>query len=99
MTVKDLVKSVKACLTSQYKCQDCVFCNCDQNMRCQILLAQAVEKKFGELVNLLDDKANHHYYDTLEFYQEENAELRWQLEAIEAVLRGNVGGKGFDCQD
>lgn len=88
MTVKELIKSVKACLTSQYGCKDCVFCDCDNGARCQVLLAQAVEEKFGELVGLLDDKANHHYYDTLEFYQEENTVLRRQLEAIEAVLKG-----------
>lgn len=88
MKTEELVKSVYACLTSKYKCKDCVFCDCDQNMRCQFLLAQAVEEKFGELVGLLDDKVNHHYYDTLEFYQAENAELRGQLDAIEAVLKG-----------
>lgn len=91
MTVKDLVRSVNACLTSQGGCGACVFCDCDNPARCQYLLAQAVEDKFGELVELLDDKVNNHYYDTLEFYQEENAELRAKLEAIEAVLMKNEG--------
>ena len=88
MTVKDLIKSVNACIT-RGRCIECVFFECDNQCRCQELLAQAVEDKFGELVELLDDKVNHHYYDTLEFYQEENAELRAKLEAIEAVLKGD----------
>ena len=82
MTVKDLIKSVQACLTSKYGCRECVFCDCENQCNCQALLARAVEEKFGELVELLDDKVNHHYYDTFEFYQEENAELREKLEAI-----------------
>ena len=86
MTVKDLIKSVQACLTSKYGCRECVFCECDNQCRCQDLLAQAVEDKFNELVELLDDKVNHHYYDTLEFYQEENTELREKLEAIKDVV-------------
>lgn len=88
MTVNDLVKSVTACLTSRGGCRECVFCDCDNAARCKYLLAQAVEDKFDELVELLDDKVNHHYYDMLEFYQAENTELRGQLEAIESVLKG-----------
>ena len=88
MTVKDLIKSVNACLTSQGGCGACVFCNCDNPCNCKALLAKVVEDKLNELVELFDDMTNHHYYDMLEFYQEENAELRGQLEAIEAVLKG-----------
>ena len=88
MTAKDLIKSVNACITAHGRCIECVFFECANPCKCQDLLAQAVEDKFGELVELLDDKVNHHYYDTLEFYQEENAELRAKLDAIEAVLEG-----------
>ncbi len=86
--MKDLVRSVNACLTSQGGCRECVFCDCENPARCRCLLAQAVEDKFDELVELLDDKVNHRYYDMLELYQEENAELRAKLDAIEAVLEG-----------
>lgn len=82
MTVKDLIKSVNACLTSKWGCQACVFCDCDNPCNCKDFLAKAVEEKFGELVEFIDDKVNHHYYDMIEFYQEENAELREKLEAI-----------------
>ena len=84
MTIKDLIQSVNACLTSQGGCGACVFCDCDNPCKCKALLAKAVEEKFGELVELLDDRVNHHYYDMLEFYQEENSELRARLEAIES---------------
>lgn len=82
MTVKELIKSVNACLTPHGGCGECVFCECDNPCNCKALLAKAVEDKFGELVDLLDDVTNHHYYDMLEFYQEENTALREKLEAI-----------------
>ena len=90
MTVKDLVESVNACLTSQGGCSACVFCECDNPCNCKNLLAQAVEEKFGELVELLDDKVNHHYYDTLEFYQEENIALREKFDKIVTLLEANT---------
>lgn len=86
MTVKELIKSMNACLTCKYGCNECSFFNCDKQYRCQDLLANAIEEKFNELVELLDDKVNHHYYDILEFYQEENDKLREKFEEIKSIL-------------
>ena len=49
-------------------------------------LARATIDKLNELVELLDDKVNHHYYETLEQYQEMNSELQNKLDQIEAIL-------------
>lgn len=53
---------------------------------CQMNLAQATIDKLNELVELLDDKVNHHYYDTLEQYQEMNTALQSKLDKIESIL-------------
>ena len=87
LKVTDIIKSVKACITDEYSCVDCLFIKCDKKQNCQQLLAQAVEDKFNELVNLLDDKVNHHYYDTLESLQEENSDLRSRMEQIQELIQ------------
>ena len=87
LRVEDLIKSVRACLIGEYSCGECAFYNCDRNQNCQYLLAEAVENKFGELVNLLDDKVNHHYYDTLEHYQEESIELRDKIDKVLEIIK------------
>ena len=87
MTVKDLVKSVYVCLTDKYYgCSECAFFDCNRQYNCQDLLAEAVEEKFNELTELLGDSVNHHYYDTLEFYQEEYAKLIEKIEEVKFIL-------------
>ena len=53
---------------------------------CQKRLINATIEKLDELVNLLDDQVNHHYYDTLEELQEDNIRLRDKLDKIEKIL-------------
>ena len=53
---------------------------------CQKLLAENTIKKLKELVELLDDKVNHHYYDTLESLQEMNTELANKLDSIKEII-------------
>lgn len=89
MTVKDIVKSVYACLTDKCKCSDCIMFECDRNKNCQKELAIAVEAKFNELIELLDDEVNHHYYDTLETYQETCSQLQDTLDKIEKLIKKN----------
>ena len=86
MKVNDIIKSVRACITDEYSCTECLFFECDKQLNCQKLLAQAVEDKFNELVELLDDTVNHHYYDTLETLQEENTVLNDKLDQIRQIV-------------
>ena len=86
MKVNDIIKSVRACITDEYSCSECLFIGCDKQLNCQQLLAQAVEDKFNELVELLDDTVNHHYYDTLETLQEEHTVLNDKLDQIRQIV-------------
>ena len=83
MTIKQLINSIDICLSGTNKCDECIFFS---KVQCKFQLAEEIKYKFNELTSLLDDKVNHHYYDTLEFYQEENTKLREQL-------GGNFHGK------
>jgi hypothetical protein len=56
---------------------------------CQQELARLTVEKFQELIHLLDDKVNHHYYETLEFYQEDNIRLTNRLNMIGEILDGS----------
>ena len=75
----------------------CGYCkNCplfDEDLQntsnCQELLAKLTIDKLNELVELLDDKVNHHYYDTLEFYQEENIALKEKLDKVLEIVDGS----------
>ena len=90
MTVNDIIKAQEVCfLVDREGCGYCKYCpikdiDCSDN--CQEILAQLTIDKLKELTELLDDKTNHHYYDTLEFYQEENAQLRDKLDRILAII-------------
>jgi len=92
MTVNDIIKAQEVCFIQHRPscgyCTDCPLIDNDDTP-CQMTLAQATIDKLKELTELLDDKVNHHYYDTLEFYQEENIKLREKLEAIETILGGD----------
>ena len=91
MTVTEIIKAQEICFLRQTNddcgyCKECPVRECEEPQNCQVFLAENTIKKLNELTQLLDDNVNHHYYDTLEFYQEENIKLREKLEAIESIL-------------
>ena len=94
MTVNDIITAQEICYTVKARegCSYCVHCPMFHmtSPDCQEVLAKLTIEKLTEMRDLIDDKVNHHYYDTLEFYQEENAELREKLEAIEAILTKQI---------
>ena len=93
LTVDEIIKGQRACFLQDNNsceyCTECPFKDIEEASNCQRLLAQATIIKLKELVNLLDDKVNHHYYETLEQYQEINSELQLKLDKIEDILRAN----------
>ena len=93
MTVKDIVKGQQACFLQDKDncdyCKGCPFRDIEEVSNCQKLLAQATIDKLNELVELVDDKVNHHYYDTLEQYQQINNELQDKLDQIESIITNN----------
>ena len=91
MTVIQIIKALELCFLNQKEntcsyCKECPVLQLNQTENCQVFLAENTIKKLNELTQLLDDTVNHHYYDTLEFYQEENARLTAKLEKIEEVV-------------
>ena len=89
MTVKEIIKAQKICYFGIHSCEPCPFYESYDETICRQALARTTIDKLKELTELLDDKVNHHYYDTLEFYQEENAKLRKKLEAIKTISGGD----------
>lgn len=83
MTVEELITAHKCCLGT---CVDCPLFKVSADKSCQEILTEATIEKLSSMRDLLDDKINHHYYDTLEFYQEENVKLREKLDKIKIVL-------------
>lgn len=94
MKVNDIIKAQEICfLVNREDCGYCKKCpikdiDCSEN--CQETLAQVTIDKLKELTELLDDKTNHHYYETLEFYQEENISLNDKLDQILKILENNT---------
>ena len=91
MTVKEIIKAQEVCFLKQRFdgkrcCTDCPIFEVKTSQNCQAYLAENTIKKLNELVELLDDKVNHHYYDTLDQYQEMNSELQSKLDQIESIL-------------
>ena len=84
MTVKDIIRAHQACFIENC-CTNCPLITPRQG-NCQITLARETIDKLNNLTELLDDKVNHHYYDTLEFYQEENTKLINRLNKIHSAL-------------
>lgn len=92
MKVKDLIKAQEICFLKQSReecgyCKECPLCEVETPQNCQALLAEETIKKLNELVELLDDKVNHHYYDTLEELVEENSDLRSRMEQIQELIQ------------
>ena len=91
MTVKDIIKAHEICFLKQSReecgyCKECPLFKVEITQNCQPLLAEETIKKLHELVELLDDKVNHHYYDTLEALQEENTQLRDRFDEIRTLV-------------
>lgn len=89
MTVKEIIETQRICFLGKSGCTECPMYPIRVG-NCQMNLAQATIDKLNELVDLLDDKVNHHYYETLEQYQEMNAELQDKLDKIEQILTDKV---------
>lgn len=91
MTVKEIIKAQEICFLKHSReecgyCKECPLYELDTPQNCQTLLAEETIKKLNELVELLDDKVNHHYYDTLEALQEENTQLRDRFDEIRTLV-------------
>lgn len=91
MTTKDIIKAQEICfLTQRFDCgnycKDCPIFEVKTPQNCQAYLAENTIKKLNELVELLDDNVNHHYYDTLEFLQNENISLREKIDKAVELL-------------
>ena len=91
MTTKDIIKAQEICFLQQSKedcgyCKECPIFEIETPQNCQAYLAENTIKKLNELVELLDDSVNHHYYDTLESLQEINIELTNKLDSIKEII-------------
>lgn len=84
MTINNIIKAYNSCFgVDGLSCTDCPLFETEEKERtCQKILADETIEKLTSMRDLLDDKVNHHYYDMLEFYQEENTSLRTALDKI-----------------
>lgn len=91
MTVNDIIKAQEICFLRQSReecgyCKECPIFEVEKSQNCQSYLAENTIKKLNELVELLDDSVNHHYYDTLESLQEINIGLTNKLDSIKEII-------------
>lgn len=91
MTVKEIIKAQEICFLKQSRedccyCKECPIFEVETSQNCQAYLAENTIKKLNELVELLDDNVNHHYYDTLESLQEINIALANKLDSIKEII-------------
>ena len=92
MQVKDIIKAQEICFIKQDRescgyCKECpLFLMSYEESSCQKALAQATIDRLNELTDLLDDKINHHYYETLEFYQEETSKYISKIDKIREII-------------
>ena len=91
MTVKEIIKAQEICFLRQSRedcgyCKECPIFEIETPQNCQAYLAENTIKKLNELVELLDDSVNHHYYDTLESLQEINIGLTNKLDSINEIV-------------
>ena len=84
MTVENIIKAHKCCFRiDNLSCADCPLDEIEEKDKsCEKILTELTIEKLTSMRDLLDDKINHHYYDTLEYYQEENTQLRDRLDKI-----------------
>lgn len=89
----DIIKAQVCCYLQDREsceyCKQCPLAEIEAGKNCQQELARLTVEKFQELIQLLDDKVNHHYYETLEFYQEDNIRLTNRLNMIGEILDGS----------
>lgn len=64
----------------------CPLFELDTGEPCQKVLSRATIDRLNELTDLLDDKINHHYYETLEFYQEETSKYISKIDKIREII-------------
>lgn len=91
MTVKEIIKAQEICFLRQTNdecsyCKDCPVMESNEPQNCQAILARATIDRLNELTDLLNDKVNHHYYETLEFYQEENSKYIEKIDKIREII-------------
>ena len=91
MTVNEIIKAQEICFLKQRFdgtrcCTDCPIFELKISQNCLEYLAENTINKLTELVELLDDNVNHHYYDTLESLQEMNIELTNKLDSIKEII-------------
>ena len=91
LTVQEIIKAQEVCFLKQSReecdyCKECPIFELELSENCQKFLAENTIKKLNELVELLDDSANHHYYDTLESLQEINTELANKLDYSKEII-------------
>jgi Zn-dependent alcohol dehydrogenase len=91
MTVNEIIKAQEICFLRQSReecgyCKECPVFQLNKTEHCQKFLAENTIKKLNDLTTLLDDKVNHHYYDTLEFLQNENISLREKIDKAVELL-------------
>lgn len=93
LKVTDIIKAHDICFlkTGQDDCGHCTICpmfdyKVEEGETCQQALAKITIMKLTQMKELLDNTVNHHYYDTLEQYQELSSELQSKLDAIEQIL-------------
>lgn len=99
LTVNEIIKAQEICFLSPSRneysyCKQCPIFELaidtkNTTKNCQQFLAENTVKKLEELVELLDDKVNHHYYDTLEFLQNENLMLREKIDKAAELLNAD----------
>lgn len=92
MKLNDVIKALDICLArngdSRDHCQVCPLFGLTDSSNCKKMLANLAAEKLITQRDLLDDQVNHHYYDMLDEYMEENARLSACLQMIEDVLTG-----------
>jgi hypothetical protein len=91
MTVNEIIKAQEICFLRQSRedcgyCKECPVFELELTEHCQKFLAENTIKKLNDLTTLLDDKVNHHYYDTLDFLQNENISLREKIDKAVELL-------------
>ena len=94
MTVNEIIKAQEICFIRQNRddcgyCKECPVFELELTEHCQIFLAENTIKKLNDLTQLLDAKVNHHYYDTLDFLQNENISLREKIDKAVELLNAD----------
>lgn len=91
MTVNEIIKAQEICFIRQNRdecgyCKECPLFELSTGENCQKVLSRATIDRLNELTDLLDDKVNHHYYETLEFYQEETSKYISKIDKIREII-------------